>query len=112
MMPQQVQQKIPSHQIKGLLDVKLEEQGRSVVALEPSRQVTHVHKIIMDTSFLNEGALCVGDKRGHVGGKPSGHHLSDDLSNRVNETDWPEVGDVLRPIFFRDEGNVSRVEPV
>ena len=62
--------------------------------------------------FLDESTLSIGNEVGHVKSKAGGHHLSNDLCNSMNKTYGPEVRDVLRPIFFREEHNVSRVEPV
>ena len=54
----------------------------------------------MDTSFLYEGTLGVGDKLVHVGGKTGSHHLGDKLCNRMDEANRPKIGDFLGPIFF------------
>ena len=48
---------VPSHRIKGLGDIQLEEKGWSSIFVEVSCCVPNGQKIIMDTSLLNKSAL-------------------------------------------------------
>ena len=75
--------------------------------MKSTGQVADIHEVVMNTSFLNKSTLRVGNHLGHVRGQSSGHHFRDNLSNRMNQTYWSEVRDVLRSILFRDEGNVG-----
>ena len=68
--------------------------------MQQTSQVADVHEVIMDTPFLDESTLSIGNDVGHVKSKASGHHLSYDLCHNMNKTYGPEVRDVLRPIFF------------
>ena len=69
--------------------------------MKATGQVSNIHEIVVDASFLYECTLCIGGNRGHVRSKSSGHHRSNDLCNRMNETDGSKVSYVLCAIFFR-----------
>ena len=59
----------PPHGVERFADVKLEEEGRSLALLKTSREISHIHEVIVDTSSLNECALGMRDKVVHEGGE-------------------------------------------
>ena len=63
-------------------------------------KVPNRHEVVMDTPRFDEGTLGVGDEGGHVRSKPTREHFGDELGDRMNETNRPEVNDALRPILL------------
>ena len=68
--------------------------------MQPVSQVADVHEVIVDTPFLDESTLSIGNEVGHVKSKAGGHHLNNDLCNSMNKTYGPKVGYVLCPSFL------------
>ena len=66
----------------------------------------------MYASFLDESTLRIGNKVRHVRSETCGHHLCNDLGNRMDEAYGPKLRNVLCPLFLWNEGNICRVEPV
>src|ERR1041385_3445002 len=66
----------------------------------------------MDASFLDEGALCIGDEVVHVRPKPKGKNFGNDFCDCVDKANWSKVRDLLRTIFLWQKCNVSGVEPL
>jgi hypothetical protein len=80
--------------------------------VEPSCQIPHIQEIVTNTSLLDEGTLCIGDKLVHVRGKAGGHHLGDNLGNGMYEAYWSKVENFLGSILLGDKQNVCGVEPM
>ena len=80
--------------------------------METSREVSHIHEVVVDAPFLDESTLRSGDKVVHERAKAGRQHLGDDFSNSMNEANGAEVPDFFRPILLWYEHNVGRVEPV
>ena len=109
-MVQQVEEEVPSDRVECLFDIKLEEQSRGFFAVKAWGQVANVHKVIMDTSSFDEGALSLGNKVIHVGSQTVGHDFGDDLRDGMNQTNGAKVRAGCRPILLWNEGNVCGVE--
>jgi hypothetical protein len=54
---QKVNNVFPTNGVEGFADIKLEEKGRSLVAVQPSSQVLYIEEVVVDASSLDEGAL-------------------------------------------------------
>ena len=111
-MVQQLEEEVPSDRVECLFDIKLEEQSRGFFAVKASGQVANVHKVIMDTSSFDEGALSLGNKVIHVGSQSVGHDFGDDLRDGMNQTNGAKVRDVFSTILFRNKGDIRSVQPV
>jgi hypothetical protein len=111
-MLKHVHQVVPSNRVKGFLDIKLEEESWCLCLVQFPSQIPHIQKIVMDASLLYERTLSIGDKVVHMRRKPSGHHLGDQLGNRMNETNGAKIHHFLGPLFFWNEGNIGGVEPM
>jgi hypothetical protein len=111
-MLKHVHQVVPSNRVKGFLDIKLEEESWRLCLVQFPSQIPHIQEIVMDASLLYESTLSIGDKVVHMRRKPSGHHLGDQLGNRMNETNGAKIRHFLGPLFFWNEGNIGGVEPM
>jgi hypothetical protein len=80
--------------------------------MKPSCQVSHIQKIVVNTSLLDEGTLRIGYKLIHIRGKAGGHHLGNNLGIGMYEAYRPKVGDVLGSILLWDKNNVCGIEPM
>jgi hypothetical protein len=65
-----VKQVVPSHRVKGLLDVELKKDGWSLGAVNSPNIVSNPQEIVVDTPSLDEGALRCGDKVVYVRSEP------------------------------------------
>ena len=65
-----------------------------------SCKIPHIQEVVMNTSFLYEGTLGVGDKLVHVGGKTGSHHLGDKFCDCMDEANRPKIDDVLDTLFL------------
>ena len=63
----------------------------------------------MYTSLFYESTLGNGDDVVHVGSKPSGKNLCNELGHRMDMADWSEVRNLLRSILLGNERNIYRV---
>lgn len=98
---EEIKQVLPLDGVKGLANIKLEEDGWSLPRVKASSKIANIQKVVMDGSCFDEGALGVGDELGHVRAKPQGEHLRNDLRNCVDEASGSIVGDPLRPFLLR-----------
>jgi hypothetical protein len=80
--------------------------------VEPLSKILHIHEIIMDAPFLDEGTLGIGDNIIHEWSKADGNQLGNDFGDSVDQAYGPIVGDFLGPLFLWKENNVSRVDPL
>ena len=58
--------------------------------METSRKVSHIHEVVVDALFLDEGTLRSGDKVVHERAKVGRQHLGDDFSNSMDEANGAE----------------------
>jgi hypothetical protein len=72
---------LPPNGIKGLTDVKFEEEGRGFALVKPRRKVFKVQEVITDTSLLDECGLGIGNKIIHQRPKMNSKHLCGYLGN-------------------------------
>jgi hypothetical protein len=61
---------LPTNGVKGLTNVKLEEESRGPCLVEPSGEILHIKKTIVDAFLFYEGALSIGDEVIHEGANP------------------------------------------
>ena len=53
-MVQQVEEEVPSDRVECLFDIKLEEQRRVFSRVEASREIVHIHEIVVDASSFDD----------------------------------------------------------
>ena len=70
---------------------------------------SHIKKVIVDASFLDKGALGIGNKLVHVRSESSGHHLGDKLGNGMDKAYWAIIGDLIGAILFLEGGQYERI---
>lgn len=80
--------------------------------MKPSRKISDIHEVVVNTPLFEESTLRVGDKVIHERTKPGSKHLGNDLGNSVNETDRAVVHNLLRSILLGQQNDVCRIEPV
>lgn len=82
---EEVEHVLPSHRVKGFVDVELEKDGRCFIPLEPTCKVPNVHEVLMDAPLLDESTLGVGNRAVHEQPETNGRHLGYDLHNGMTE---------------------------
>jgi hypothetical protein len=107
-----VKQVLPTYGIKGFPNVKFEEKGRKSSFVETRGEILNVEEIVMDTSFLDKGTLCIGNKIIHARGKPRRKQLGNNLRHTMDKANRPEIGDLLRPFLLRQKSNVCGIQPM
>jgi hypothetical protein len=69
---EKLKNELPTNGVEGLTD---EEKRRALALVESSCKVTHIQKIVVDASLLDEGTLGIGNKLIHKRCKPGGNHF-------------------------------------
>jgi hypothetical protein len=59
---EKVDNELPTNGAEGLPDIKLEEKRRRLGFVKSLHKVLRIKEIVMKVSFLDECALCIGDK--------------------------------------------------
>jgi hypothetical protein len=66
----------------------------------------------VDTSSLDESTLRCRNEVVHVRSKTDGHHLGNDFSHTMDQTNRAEIRNGIRPILLGQKSNVCGVEPM